>query len=191
MSTSTAWFKTRGRPELGVMTVIVADLRSPAYSPWGLLRSDSFHPADHAAYGRVKPQRRGASEPRSTRRCPNSGVREGELGWRVAPRLRAERGDIVAKEHWSQNGFVNTDLDVQLRQHGIRQVVPVGMIANTCIEATSRYAMELGYHVTLVKDATAAFNPDRMHAAHVLNGPNFAHAIVTTAELLAALPAGT
>ncbi len=109
----------------------------------------------------------------------------------MAPRLRAERGDIVAKEHWSQNGFVNTDLDVQLRQHGIRQVVPVGMIANTCIEATSRYAMELGYHVTLVKDATAAFNPDRMHAAHVLNGPNFAHAIVTTAELLAALPAGT
>src|SRR6267143_764876 len=49
MSASTAWFKTRGRPELGVMTVIVADLRSPTYSPRGLLRSDSFHLADHAA----------------------------------------------------------------------------------------------------------------------------------------------
>jgi nicotinamidase-related amidase len=47
--------------------------------------------------------------------------------------------------------------------------------------------MELGYHVTLVTDATAAFSPDRMHAAHRLNGPNFAHAIVTTAELLALL----
>jgi len=49
--------------------------------------------------------------------------------------------------------------------------------------------MELGYHVTLVKDATAAFTMDRMHAAHVLNGPNFAHAILTTAELIAKLPA--
>ena len=64
-----------------------------------------------------------------------------------------------------------------------------GMLANTCIEATGRYAMELGYHVTLVKDATAAFSTERMHAAHVLNGPNFAHAILTTAEVVAALTA--
>jgi nicotinamidase-related amidase len=66
-------------------------------------------------------------------------------------------------------------------------VIVIGMLANTCIEATGRFAMELGYHVTLVKDATAAFSQDRMHAAHRLNGPNFAHAIVTTAELLALL----
>jgi nicotinamidase-related amidase len=52
-------------------------------------------------------------------------------------------------------------------------------------EATGRFAMELGYHVTLVKDATAAFGPEMMHAAHVLNAPTFAHAIVTTSELLA------
>ena len=39
--------------------------------------------------------------------------------------------------------------------------------------------MELGYHVTLVKDATAAFEPEGMHAAHEVNGPRFAHAILT------------
>jgi nicotinamidase-related amidase len=48
--------------------------------------------------------------------------------------------------------------------------------------------MELGYHVTLVRDATAAFSRDHMHAAHELNGPTFAHAIPTTSELLDALP---
>ena len=64
----------------------------------------------------------------------------------------------------------------------------IALLANTRIEATSRFAMELGYHVTLVRDATAAFSKDRMHAAHELNGPNFAHAILTTAELVAALP---
>ena len=97
--------------------------------------------------------------------------------------------DIVIKEHWAQNGFANTDLDFLLKQHGIERVILIGMLANTCIEATGRYAMELGYHVTLVKDATAAFSKDRMHAAHELNGPNYAHAILTTAELVAALAA--
>ncbi len=61
------------------------------------------------------------------------------------------------------------------------------MLANTCIESTSRFAMELGYHVTLVKDATAAFSKDGMHAAHELSGPTFAHAILTTKDLVGAL----
>jgi nicotinamidase-related amidase len=44
--------------------------------------------------------------------------------------------------------------------------------------------MELGYHVTLVRDATAAFTKEMMHAAHELNGPTFAHEILTTAGLM-------
>ena len=67
------------------------------------------------------------------------------------------------------------------------KVIVIGLLANTCIESTGRYAMELGYHVTLVKDATAAFSSDRMYAAHELNGPNYAHAILTTNELMDAL----
>ena len=99
-----------------------------------------------------------------------------------------QAGDIIIKEHWAQNGFANTGLDFHLKQHGISKVIVIGLLANTCIEATGRYAVEFGYHVTLVKDATAAFSADRMHAAHVLNGPNFAHAILTTTELIALLP---
>ena len=40
--------------------------------------------------------------------------------------------------HHRSSGFANTDLDVQLRQFGIRHVILVGMIANTCIEVTGR-----------------------------------------------------
>ncbi|MES2460576.1 MAG: isochorismatase family cysteine hydrolase [Armatimonadota bacterium] len=100
------------------------------------------------------------------------------------PEFAPQPGDIVIQEHWAQNGFANTDLAVQLQQHGIENVICVGMLANSCIEATGRFAMELGYHVTLVTDATAAFSLDRMHAAHELNGPTFAHAIVTTKTLI-------
>ena len=47
--------------------------------------------------------------------------------------------------------------------------------------------MELGYHVTLIKDAIAAFSHEAKHAAHTINGPTYAHAILTTQELLACL----
>ena len=52
---------------------------------------------------------------------------------------------------------------------------------------TGRIGMELGYHVTLVRDATAARSPEAMHAALNIDGPTYAHAILTTAELVAAL----
>lgn len=97
--------------------------------------------------------------------------------------FQPQPGDTVVQEHWGSSGFANTDLDMQLKQHGIERLILVGMIANTCIEATGRYGMELGYHVTLVRDATAAFSPEAMHAAHEINGPTFAHAIITTAEM--------
>lgn len=105
------------------------------------------------------------------------------------PHHRWEPGDVVALEHWGSSGFANTDLDLQLEQHGIRRIVLIGMIANTYLESTGRFGMELGYHVTLVKDATAAFSQEAMHAAHAINGPTYAHAIVTTEEPIPQLSA--
>ncbi|MBE1529130.1 nicotinamidase-related amidase [Sphingopyxis sp. OAS728] len=111
----------------------------------------------------------------------------GEWGGEWHPDFAPQPGDIVAKEHWAQSGFANTDLDHQLRQHAITHVILVGLLANTCVESTGRYAMELGYHVTLIRDATAAYSKEMMHAAHELNGPTYAHAILNTAELLDAI----
>ena len=113
---------------------------------------------------------------------------KGTWGGEWHPDFAPQPGDIIVKEHWGSSGFANTDLDFRLKQQGIVKVIVIGLLANTCIECTSRFATELGYHVTLVKDATAAFSQEMMHAAHELNGPTFAHAILTTAELVAALP---
>jgi ureidoacrylate peracid hydrolase len=62
-------------------------------------------------------------------------------------------GEVVAQEHWCSSGFANTDLDLQLKRHGIHKLIVIGQRANTCIDSTVRYAAELGYDVTLVKDA--------------------------------------
>ena len=112
----------------------------------------------------------------------------GAWGGEWHPDFAPQPGDILVKEHWGGSGFANTDLDVRLKQQGIIQVSVIGLLANTCIETTSHFAVELGSHVTLVTDATAAFSQEMMHAAHALNGPTFTHAIVTTTELVAALP---
>ncbi|MEH2545843.1 nicotinamidase-related amidase [Bradyrhizobium sp. AZCC 2262] len=71
------------------------------------------------------------------------------------------------------------------------RIICIGLLANTCIEATARFGMELGYHVTLLKDATAALSEEAMHAAHYIDGPTYAHEILTTAELREALACAT
>lgn len=109
---------------------------------------------------------------------------KGTWGGEWHPDFVPQDGDVIVHEHWGQSGFANTDLDMQLKQHGVHKVIVIGLLANTCIESTARFAMELGYQVTLVTDATAAFSTEMLHAAHKLNGPTFATAILSTAELL-------
>jgi nicotinamidase-related amidase len=112
---------------------------------------------------------------------------EGMWGGEWHPELAPQSGDFVVEQHWGQSGFANTDLDFQLKQRGIEKIIVVGMVANTCVETTARCGAELGYHVTLVPDATAAFSSEAMHAAHEINGPTFAHAILTSDAVIAAL----
>jgi len=112
-----------------------------------------------------------------------------ENGWGADwhPNLAPLSGDVVVQQHWGQDGFANTDLDFHLKQFGLERIIVAGMIANTCVEATARRGAELGYHVTLVCDATAAFSADAMHAAHDVNGPTYAHALMTTEAIIARL----
>src|SRR5499427_8562878 len=82
----------------------------------------------------------------------------GTWGGEIRLGLEPKPGEIVATEHWCSSGFANTDLDLQLKKHGIHQLIVIGLIAHTCIEATVRFAAELGYEVTVVKDATADYS---------------------------------
>ena len=111
----------------------------------------------------------------------------GTWGGEIRREFEPKPGDIVALEHWGSSGFANTDLDLQLKRHRIHQLIVMGLIAHTCVEATVRYAAELGYEVTMVKDATASYSDDHMHAALDVNIPNYASAVVTTNEIVEAI----
>lgn len=66
----------------------------------------------------------------------------------------------------------------------------IGLKANTCVESTIRHATELGYEVTMVRDATASFSWDEMKASLEINLPLYASAILTAQEMVNKLPKG-
>ena len=113
----------------------------------------------------------------------------GTWGGEIRAEFAPQPGDIVADEHWGSSGFANTDLDLLLKRHGIQRLIIIGLIAHTCVESTVRFAAELGYEVTVVKDATADFADEYMHATLVTNLPNYASAIVTTDEVIETISA--
>src|SRR5262245_14168306 len=112
---------------------------------------------------------------------------DGTWGGEIRSEFTPQPSDIVALEHWCSSGFANTDLDLQLKKHGIHQLIVIGLIAHTCVEATVRFAAELGYEVTMVTDATADYSDEEMQASLDINIPNYASAIVTTNEIVASI----
>jgi ureidoacrylate peracid hydrolase len=111
----------------------------------------------------------------------------GTWGGEIRRGFEPQPGDIIASEHWCSSGFANTDLDVLLKRHGIQHVIVIGLIAHTCVEATVRFAVELGYEVTVVKDATADYSDKHMQAALDVNLPSYASSIVTASDVVASL----
>jgi ureidoacrylate peracid hydrolase len=138
-----------------------------------------YRPGDYESWKYIAPVQAAAWRSKAF----ENGTWGGEIRSELAPQPR----EIVALEHWGSSGFANTDLDLQLKKHGIHQLIVMGLIAHTCVEATVRYAVELGYEVTMVKDATADYSDREMHAALDVNIPNYASAIVTTNEVVEGL----
>lgn len=138
-----------------------------------------YRPGDYETWKVIAPIQRSAWRSKA--------FEYGTWGGEFRAGFEPEPGEVVATEHWCSSGFANTDLDLQLKKHGIRQLIVIGLIAHTCVEATVRFAAELGYDVTVVKDATADYSDEEMHAALDVNLPNYASAIVTTDEIVGSI----
>jgi nicotinamidase-related amidase len=138
-----------------------------------------FRPGDYETWKYIAPVQKAAWQ----RKTFEYGTWGGEIRGEFAP----QTGDVLALEHWCSSGFANTDLDLQLKKHGMHQLIVIGLIAHTCVESTVRYGAELGYEVTVVKDATASYSDEQMHAALEINIPNYASAVVHTDEIVGSL----
>ena len=138
-----------------------------------------YRPGDYETWKYIAPIQKAAWSRKS--------FEYGTWGGEIRPEFTPRTGDIVALEHWCSSGFANTDLDLQLKKHGVHKLIVMGLIAHTCVESTVRFAAELGYEVTVVKDATADYSDEEMHAALDVNIPNYASSTVTTDEVVGAI----
>jgi nicotinamidase-related amidase len=138
-----------------------------------------YRPGDYESWKHIAPIQKSA--------LTSKVFEYGTWGADIRREFEPQPGDVVASEHWCSSGFANTDLDLLLKRHGVHKLIVVGMIAHTCVEATVRFAAELGYEVTMVRDATADYSDDDMHAALDVNIPSYANVIVTATEVSASL----
>ncbi|CAN9136571.1 unnamed protein product [Alternaria alternata] len=112
-------------------------------------------------------------------------LQEGSWGAEIYPGLEPDvlgNKDVVVSKHWNSSGFANTDLDYQLHQREITHLVMAGMIASTCLESTARYGRELGYHVTILSDATAGHSPAHHDAGKNLIWPLIVDEVKTVSQ---------
>ena len=83
----------------------------------------------------------------------------GTEGAKVIPELNAGEGDyIVPKRRYS--GFFQTDLDILLKELGVKSVIMTGLHTHMCVRHTSADAYCLGYDVVVAREATDAFTEE-------------------------------
>ncbi|MFB6236272.1 MAG: cysteine hydrolase family protein [Halopenitus sp.] len=105
------------------------------------------------------------------------------------PELEPDDNTFVLSPHKQLSGFWSNDVQTQLRQRGIDTLVLAGMSANLCVESHLRDAVENGFEVLAVTDATAAAGEEALEAA-LTNFGFIAHETATTDEVTDRLAGG-
>ena len=108
---------------------------------------------------------------------------DGSWGHDYHPELKPDENTIVLNPHKGLSNFWTGDPNIQLRQYGIETLVMYGMSANMCIESHARDAVENGFDLIIVADATAAAG-DAAYAAALTNFEFLAHEVVTAEQIM-------
>jgi len=87
---------------------------------------------------------------------PQSELRPDRPGNAVKPEAKPVAGEPVFRKNVN-SAFIGTELESYLRERGVENLVLVGMTTEHCISTTARMGANLGFGITIVADATAAF----------------------------------
>lgn len=93
---------------------------------------------------------------------------------------------VVRKRRYSS--FFGTDLDLYLREHGVRSVLVCGVALNICVRSTVHDAFFHGYEVFVVEEACQATGP-REHDSTLYDISTHFGTVLSLDETIAALSA--
>ncbi|MFD2099924.1 cysteine hydrolase family protein [Flagellimonas iocasae] len=88
---------------------------------------------------------------------PASPLYPGKKGNKLHPLVTPLEGEPVIPKNVN-SAFIGTDLEARLKSQNITNLVVVGLTVEHCISTSVRMAANLGFNVTLISDATAAFD---------------------------------
>ena len=116
----------------------------------------------------------------------------GEYGNDLIDELQPEPGEpVIDKPGYS--AFAHTDLELLLRNRGVRRLIFTGVTTEVCVSSTLRHAVDLGFACLTVADACGSSYPS-LHAAALsmigVEGGIFGE-VVTSAALIALLETST
>ncbi len=75
-------------------------------------------------------------------------------GGQIAHEARPEPGEAVIAKGLP-NAFAGTDLQAVLKETGRTSLILAGFMTHMCVSSTARAALDLGYRITVIADATA------------------------------------
>ena len=108
---------------------------------------------------------------------------KGSWGHEFHPDMTPDDNTIVMNPHKGLSNFWAGDAVIQLRMHDITTIILCGMSSNLCVESHGRDAIENGFEVIIVADATAGAGPLSTKAA-LVNYEFNANEVVTTSQII-------
>jgi nicotinamidase-related amidase len=113
---------------------------------------------------------------------------QGTFGHDYPPELKPDSNTVVMNPHKGLSNFWTGDAALQLRMFGIETIILYGMSANMCVESHARDAIENGFELIIIADATAAAG-DAAYEAALTNYEFLAHEVVTYDQIVRRLKA--